>query len=149
MNNESGLNCKCIGVSASCSVKVCKVKVVSFNGIVAQLKKQYESSCKVSVRTSNLQPHCNIPVVTNTTLVHVVSSPDYCHKDVARGSVGVRGRFCNPLSNGQDNCNKICCGRGHEEHTVKITKNCCSPLPGCCKVECTVCVQTKTLYTCR
>ena len=34
----------------------------------------------------------------DTDLVYLVTSPDYCEYDVKKGSLGTKGRECNPVS---------------------------------------------------
>ena len=34
----------------------------------------------------------------DTDLVYLVTSPDYCETDFMRGSLGTKGRECNPVS---------------------------------------------------
>lgn len=148
MNHNGDVICKCIGFSASCSAESCRKGLTDFSLVAAELKNIYNQSCKVSVRSSALYPqNCDASTVSNTTLVHTVSSPDYCHKDISRGSLGVQGRLCDP-SSATKSCNKLCCGRSHVQFTATVSKTCCSRI-GCCTVICPPCNVTLTLYACR
>ena len=43
-------------------------------------------------RFQRFKPH------TDTDLVYLKDSPDYCEMDIERGSLGTHGRECNPVS---------------------------------------------------
>ena len=81
------------------------------------------------------------------TLVHSLSSPDYCHKDISKGSLGVQGRLCDPAV-ASKSCEKLCCGRGHVEFTKEVDGKCCKQV-GCCGIQCNDCTRTLTFYACR
>ncbi len=42
-------------------------------------------------RFQRFKPH------TDTDLVYLKNSPDYCERDIAKGSLGTHGRECNPV----------------------------------------------------
>lgn len=44
-------------------------------------------------RFQRFKPH------TDTDLVYLRDSPDYCEFDIQKGSLGTHGRECNPVSN--------------------------------------------------
>ncbi|NP_001292181.1 uncharacterized protein LOC100636289 [Amphimedon queenslandica] len=148
VNHKKEPTCKCVGVSASCSAKTCQRGLEAFSVVAASIKDKYKKSCKVSVKASALQPHqCNSSSISNTTLVHTLSSPDYCHKDISKGSFGVQGRLCDPAV-ASKSCETICCGRGHIEFTKDVEGKCCKQV-GCCGVQCNDCKRTLTFYACR
>ena len=41
----------------------------------------------------------------DTDLVYLVTSPDYCEYDVKKGSLGTKGRECDPVSHNNNNNN--------------------------------------------
>ena len=46
----------------------------------------------VNFRFNRFKPH------TDTDLVFLKGSPDYCEFDISRGSLGTHGRECNPVN---------------------------------------------------
>ena len=87
-------------------------------------------------------------------LVYLVTSPDYCELDVKKGSLGTKGRECNPVSlaiylfssisplfhclitpfspplllaqksKGIDGCDLLCCNRGYTTRRERRTERC-------------------------
>lgn len=57
-----------------------------------------------------------IPKPKATELIYLETSPNYCEKNLAAGSFGTHGRFCNRSSalppNAAGSCALLCCGRG-------------------------------------
>lgn len=142
------MRCTCAGVSASCLLMSCEKVLENFYTIATILKNHYNDSCKVSVDVSSLRSQCGRPI-TNTTLIHATSSPDYCHRDVSKGSYGVRGRSCDATSGSKNYCGELCCGRGHIEHSYTVVEECCKYV-WCCTVECKPCKKKVVLYyTCK
>ena len=100
-------------------------------------------------------------------LVYLVTSPDYCELDVKKGSLGTKGRECNPVSfpmtpfytlfssyvllqksKGIDGCDLLCCNRGYTTRRERRTERCKCKFHWCCYVECEECVRDVQISTC-
>ena len=59
---------------------------------VKQKRKNGRRMLVTKYTRSRFRPH------QDTDLVYLVTSPDYCEYDVKMGSLGTKGRECNPVS---------------------------------------------------
>jgi len=161
-NNEAGrklleknmkVECKCHGVSGSCELKTCWRSLASFRMIGAMLKEKFDGAHEVKQKRKNgrrmllpkyhrFKPHGDID------LVYLVTSPDYCELDVKRGSLGTKGRECDPTSKGIDGCDLLCCNRGHTTRRERRVERCKCKFHWCCYVECEECVRDVQISTC-
>ncbi|XP_076289077.1 protein Wnt-2 isoform X2 [Lasioglossum baleicum] len=82
-------------------------------------------------------------------LVFLQSSPNYCEPDLAHGSLGTQGRYCNRTSKGTDGCDLMCCGRGYNTHQFTRTWQCRCKFHWCCRVHCETCTERTEEYTCK
>ncbi|XP_058802194.1 protein Wnt-7b isoform X2 [Phymastichus coffea] len=82
-------------------------------------------------------------------LVFLQPSPNYCEPDLAQGSLGTQGRYCNRTSRGTDGCDLMCCGRGYNTHQFTKTWQCGCKFHWCCKVHCETCTERTEEYTCK
>ncbi|KAI2648637.1 Protein Wnt-7b [Labeo rohita] len=132
------LECKCHGVSGSCTTKTCWTTLPKFREIGYVLKDKYNKAVHVEVvRATRLRQPTFLKVKkTNgyqkpleTDLVYIERSPNYCEEDAKTGSVGTQGRLCNRTSPHTDGCDLMCCGRGYNTHQyTKVWQcNCTSP----------------------
>lgn len=148
-------DCKCHGVSGSCELKTCWRSVASFRKIGEELIEKFDSAHEVrqkkgrgrrmllpGPRSRKFKPH------TDTDLVYLRNSPDYCEFDPAKGSLGTRGRECNPRSLGPDRCDLMCCNRGYTTRQVKRKERCKCKFHWCCFVECEECILDVEVSTC-
>ncbi|KAF8767779.1 Protein Wnt-7a like protein [Argiope bruennichi] len=168
-NNQAGrkavkhnlkTECKCHGVSGSCTMKTCWKTLPPFGQIGDYLMKAYRVSKKVV-------PHWG-PVSSRTPLhlklrkskrknrkprprdlVYLESSPNYCESDPTRGSLGTVGRECNRSSSDIDGCDLLCCGRGYNTHQYIRTWQCNCKFHWCCYVNCDVCKERTENYVCK
>ena len=67
------------------------------------LKEKFDGAHEVKQKRKNgrrmLQPkYHRFRPHADTDLVYLVTSPDYCETDFMRGSLGTKGRECNPVS---------------------------------------------------
>ncbi|KAF3855108.1 hypothetical protein F7725_023163 [Dissostichus mawsoni] len=133
-NNEAGrkvleermkLECKCHGVSGSCTTKTCWTTLPKFREIGYLLKDKYNEAVHVEVvRASRLRQPTHLKVKQTqgyrkpmeTDLVYIERSPNYCEEDTATGSVGTQGRLCNRTSPHTDGCDSCAVG-GATIHT--------------------------------
>uniref|UniRef100_A0A4W5L5M5 Protein Wnt n=1 Tax=Hucho hucho TaxID=62062 RepID=A0A4W5L5M5_9TELE len=166
-NNEAGrkileermkLECKCHGVSGSCTTKTCWITLPKFREIGYTLKERYGEAVQVeTVRASRLRQPSFLRLKeargyqkpTDTDLVYLERSPNYCEEDTATGSTGTRGRLCNHTSPHTDGCNLMCCGRGHNTHQYTRVWQCNCKFQWCCFVKCNTCSEKSEVFTCK
>ncbi|TNN71893.1 Protein Wnt-7b [Liparis tanakae] len=166
-NNEAGrkileermkLECKCHGVSGSCTTKTCWITLPKFREIGYLLKDRYGGALQVEpVRASRLRQPSFLRLMeargyqkpTDTDLVYLERSPNYCEEDAATGSTGTRGRLCNGTSAHADGCNLMCCGRGYDTHHYTRIWQCNCKFHWCCFVKCNTCSERSEVFTCK
>ncbi|XP_035532346.1 protein Wnt-7b [Morone saxatilis] len=166
-NNEAGrkileermkLECKCHGVSGSCTTKTCWITLPKFREIGYLLKERYSDAVQVEpVRASRLRQPSFLRLKeargyqkpTDTDLVYLERSPNYCEEDTATGSTGTRGRLCNGTSTNTDSCNVMCCGRGYNTHHYTRIWQCNCKFHWCCFVKCNTCSEKSEVFTCK
>ena len=150
--------CKCHGLSGSCSLQTCWIKMPKFMEVGEMLKKKFDSSHLVTLSNDNRKFNFLSdnnrsgqlrPIRVRRDLIYTTQSPDYCKADSKKGSLGTRKRSCDPESSGTGGCELLCCGRGYKTHNVKVTENCNCKFQWCCEVTCDICVVMKTRYTCK
>ncbi|KAK5876861.1 hypothetical protein CesoFtcFv8_026169 [Champsocephalus esox] len=166
-NNEAGrkmleekmkLECKCHGVSGSCTTKTCWITLPMFRELGHLLKERYSGAVQVEpVRASRLRQPSFLRLKeargyqkpTDTDLVYLERSPNYCEEDKVTGSTGTRGRLCNGTSTHTDGCNMMCCGRGHDTHSYTRIWQCNCKFHWCCFVKCNTCSEKSEVFTCK
>ncbi|KMQ93165.1 protein wnt-7b-like protein [Lasius niger] len=207
--------CKCHGVSGSCTVRTCWRTLPSFRQIGDALMKKYYRARPViavtppppsTVQTLDAMSHSAspemVPILGNDAktqgkpndfaksrhdrqststksgkarkphlvlkrtkvgggpsgvkripkrneLVYLQASPNYCEPDLAQGSLGTQGRYCNRTSKGTDGCDLMCCGRGYNTHQFTRTWQCRCKFHWCCRVHCETCTERTEEYTCK
>jgi wingless-type MMTV integration site family protein 7 len=116
------VECKCHGVSGSCTMKTCWKTLPAFRQIGDSLMRKYsraravmalEVGSRPTRRGKNLQlvlrrfPGWTHQLLEKTRtprrsdLVFLQESPNYCERDHATGSMGTVGRHCNRTSRGE------------------------------------------------
>jgi wingless-type MMTV integration site family protein 7 len=116
------VECKCHGVSGSCTMKTCWKTLPAFRQIGDSLMRKYsraravlavEVGSRPGRRSKNLQLVLRrLPVWSHqllekkrtprrSDLVFLQESPNYCERDHATGSMGTVGRHCNRTSRGE------------------------------------------------
>ncbi|PRD34326.1 UNVERIFIED_CONTAM: Wnt7a [Trichonephila clavipes] len=152
--------CKCHGVSGSCTMKTCWKTLPAFGQIGDYLMKAYRVSKKVVPHwgpTGSRSPlHLKLRKSKRANrkprprdLVYLENSPNYCESDPARGSLGTIGRECNRTSSDIDGCDLLCCGRGYNTHQYMRTWQCNCKFHWCCYVNCDVCKERTENYVCK
>ncbi|XP_059148594.1 protein Wnt-7-like [Physella acuta] len=152
-------DCKCHGVSGSCTVKTCWTTLPPFRAIGDALRKRYKKAKLVvpylggrTRRPISLflkrskRPHRK---PRRSHLVYLDKSPNYCDHDESTGSLGTIGRSCNRTSKGPDGCDLMCCGRGYNTHQYVRVWQCHCKFFWCCRVDCAKCQNRTELYTCK
>ncbi|CAK9292984.1 unnamed protein product [Gordionus sp. m RMFG-2023] len=159
---NADVDCKCHGISGSCTMKTCWVTLPPFRRVGDVLKKKYDRAKQVEPLTDRrtqrpvflkLKPsgHGSRGIHKKPRkghLVYLQRSPNYCEKDLAMGSLGTKGRSCNKTSPGIDSCDVLCCGRGHETLLSDKVWRCHCKFHWCCYVECKTCSEKREEYTC-
>lgn len=161
-NNEAGrklleknmkVECKCHGVSGSCELKTCWRSLASFRMIGAMLKEKFDGAHEVKQKRKNgrrmlVPKYHRMRHHGDVDLVYLVTSPNYCDLDIKKGSLGTKGRECNPNSKGIDGCDLMCCNRGYTTRRERRTERCKCKFKWCCSVECEECVRDVPISTC-
>lgn len=154
-----GTDCKCHGVSGSCTMKTCWTTLPPFRKIGEELKKRYKRSTMVEPylerrartpislvqkrsKSAHLKPR-------RKHLVHLEKSPNYCDYDNTTGSLGTVGRKCNRTAKSTDGCDLMCCGRGYNTHQFTRMFQCNCKFHWCCRVNCQRCSERTEEYTCK
>lgn len=160
------MQCKCHGVSGSCTMKTCWKVLPTFQTIGDYLMQRYMRAKKVTPywgkRSANLRPlflkyfserarnrsrRSQRP--KQRDLIYLDNSPNYCDRNPTLGSLGTRGRICNRTSQGIDGCDLLCCGRGYNTHEYVKNWQCQCKFHFCCYVDCKKCLEKIELHTCK
>uniref|UniRef100_A0AAU7EAU2 Protein Wnt n=1 Tax=Terebratalia transversa TaxID=34513 RepID=A0AAU7EAU2_TERTR len=165
-NNEAGrravkasmrVDCKCHGVSGSCTMKTCWTKLSNFREVGTFLMERYQKAKQVvsikgrrrpvflklkRSRKPNKKPRRN-------NLVFLQKSPNYCEYNPKKGSLGTHGRICNRTSTDTGGCDLMCCGRGYNTHIKPRSWKCNCKFIWCCQVTCQQCSEMKEEFTCK
>lgn len=163
--------CKCHGVSGSCTLKTCWKTLPPFSQVGAYLVQRYQRAKRVTafygrsrpalgkqrtplyLRLRKRPPRSTSPRPASKPkprdLVFLHESPSYCERDPNRGSLGTAGRTCNRTSTGSDSCRFLCCGRGYDTHRRNRTWQCQCKFHWCCFVKCQTCSERTEEHTCK
>lgn len=85
------LECKCHGVSGSCSVRTCWSAMADFRRTGDHLRKKYNGAVQVAVNqygTGFTTAHAHFKQPGKNDLVYLEDSPDYCIRDQESGGSG-------------------------------------------------------------
>lgn len=166
------LECRCHGVSGSCSAKTCWRKVPKMEEIGKNIKDKYDDSIKVSVQiTSKAEPPSlrsvseKVPVSTSH-LVHLKKSKDYC-SIIANYTLGrqcvpnkIKNSYNINVNNELDDglvitvdktlpvCEELCCDGDYSVKRTVTSETCNCRFRWCCEILCDDCVTTVDTYTC-
>ncbi|XP_041348365.1 protein Wnt-7b-like [Gigantopelta aegis] len=159
VKDNMGTDCKCHGVSGSCTTKTCWTTLPPFRKIGDALKRRYRKS-KLVVPYLGRRARTPISLILKRSkrphrkprrshLVFLEKSPNYCDYDQKTGSMGTAGRSCNRTSLAPDGCDLMCCGRGYNTHQYTKTWQCNCKFHWCCYVNCNRCSERTEEYTCK
>lgn len=153
--------CKCHGMSGSCTVRTCWMRLPSFRTVGDFLKDRFDGASRVvyANKGSNRASHRANPrhlepenpahkPPSAMDLVYFEKSPNFCSYNGKTGTLGTSGRTCNSSSPGLDGCELLCCGRGYNTRTESVTERCHCTFHWCCHVSCLNCTSTRTLHQC-
>lgn len=145
------LECKCHGLSGSCTVKTCWLKMPPFREVAARLRDKFDRASKVILRNDGNSYMPEIETLKQPTkydLVYSDDSPDFCEPNMRTGSVGTQERECNATSLSSDSCEQLCCNRGYKHRIVSEWINCKCVFKWCCEVTCEKCLEKREINTC-
>ncbi|XP_042863192.1 protein Wnt-1-like [Penaeus japonicus] len=176
VKSEMRKECKCHGMSGSCTVKTCWWRLPYFRRVGDALKDRFDGASRVSVknagnaRASNnrqrnrrrkntrrrrrksyalLKPYNpDHKPPSKKDLVYLEDSPDFCVRDRKLGIKGTHGRECNKTSIGVDGCDLMCCGREYHTRVIEVHERCSCTFQWCCVVKCKTCKYKKTTHIC-
>lgn len=143
--------CKCHGLSGSCTLKTCWMKMPTFREVGDRLKESFDGAAKVIISNDakTLLPEGEtIKPPSKDDLVYSEDSPNFCNRKRKVGSLGTKGRECDPNSMGVGGCDLLCCNRGYTKEQITVTENCKCRFMWCCEVICETCVSVKTIHRC-
>ena len=137
VQDNTGIDCVCHGLSGSCTVQTCFKKVPDMEEIGEKLLAKYDVA----------QQAPSLP--GQSTLAYCEFSPNFCQRNLPNGIYGSSGRQCWPDRDGPSNCNVLCCGGPVVQRQVKKETEKCE-FVWCCRLECKV-VNTyyETEYYCK
>nr|QEE82521.1 wingless [Urechis unicinctus] len=158
VRDEMGQECKCHGMSGSCSVKTCWMTLPHFTIVGNNIKARYDGASRIQQGNAGVNRKKNklnlIPVDAKhktpgrKDLVYFEKSPTFCDLDAAIGHTGTSGRVCNATSQGIDGCELMCCGRGFGSELYSARERCNCVFHWCCHVTCDACMTTKVRHVC-
>ena len=143
--------CKCHGLSGSCTTKTCWQTMPGFRAIGTRLKDRFDGASKVigSNEGKSLLPDGDrIKPPGSEDIVYTDRSPNFCVLNKRFGSLGTKGRICDPNSRSTGGCELLCCGRGYRRKNITVRENCKCRFRWCCEVTCNVCSVKKVIHRC-
>ena len=149
-------HCKCHGLSGSCEVRICWQRLPHLASVASRLKIRYNKATKVIISNEgdSLLPAAHRSMIAKRRggsrvktkpprkyeLLYIRDSPDFCTRNLRKGSLGTLGRKCHTSSNTTSGCASLCCGRGYDVITEKRPRNCNCGLQCCrncnCQLDC-------------
>lgn len=152
VRNFMRTECKCHGLSGSCTVRTCWRKMPPFREVGNRLKESFDGAAKVIPSNDGHSFITEGPTIKppgRFDLIYSEDSPDFCKPNRKSGSLGTTSRQCNATSPGVEGCELLCCGRGYDTRIIKEKVNCQCRFRWCCEVTCNTCLVKKTINTCR
>lgn len=143
--------CKCHGLSGSCTLQTCWKKMPSFRRVGNLLKEKFNGAAKVTGGNNGeeiLPEDSTIKAPMVDDLVYTTNSPDFCKPNRKLGSLGTEGRRCNGSALDVGGCDILCCGRGATEYEFTRQDSCRCRFHWCCDVQCDTCMTTQVVHIC-
>lgn len=143
--------CKCHGLSGSCTLRTCWRKMPQFREVGLELLKRFNGAIKVMGGNDGktlIPVGQNIKPPDKQDLIYFDDSPDFCLANRKTGSLGTQGRVCNSTAMDISGCDLLCCDRGYQDETLVFEENCLCRFHWCCVVQCKKCIIRKELTLC-
>ncbi|XP_054156218.1 protein Wnt-8b-like [Oppia nitens] len=145
--------CKCHGMSGSCTMQTCWLRINSFEAVGDYLKRAYKLAIKVN---SNHNSNHNHNRLNLTRLAFTEESPDYCVANQTLGSNGTLGRYCSKRrardvsKEEKKSCRRLCTDCGHKirRQRRRVITSCNCKFKYCCEVECQSCAKEQFQFVC-
>ena len=122
-----------------------------FRSVGYHLKEKFDGAAKVigSNDGTYLMPEGEtIKPPVSEDVIYTENSPNFCRPNRKYGSLGTKGRMCDPKSMGVGGCDLLCCGRGYRKEQITLQENCKCRFRWCCEVICQTCTSQKTIHSC-
>lgn len=147
--------CYCHGVTGSCQTKTCSQRIGDMKEVGDYLKRKYRNA-KLARYTNKRKLQFKttkgfrLVRAKHSSLLYMVSSPDYCVKDLSKGSSGVLGRVCPTNKTNSAQCSDLCrsCGLSPRNVLQKQIVKCHCKFYWCCRVRCKTCQKRITRTVC-
>lgn len=166
--------CKCHGISGSCSMQTCWMRISEFSTVGSYLKNAYRKALKIDdsntdrdgnslgrirkgiAESNTVASKSGLSIgLPSTRLAFAEDSPDYC-SNTAIGSNGTLGRHCSRrkgedvLPEERKSCRKLCrqCGFRVKRARRRVLNACNCRFKWCCQVQCDSCATEELTYTC-
>lgn len=148
--------CKCHGLSGSCTLRTCWKQLGAFENVGSDLKEIYGAAARVKFVENKLQERITRDLrravsAKDKILVYLDSSPNYCVRNSTVGSPGMLGRICRGDEVSTDKCKSLCnaCGLRHQTIQEVKTIKCKCKFVWCCSVQCDECTSKFSVTTCK
>lgn len=143
--------CKCHGLSGSCTLRSCWRKMPLFRQVGDYLMQGFHAAVRVMGGNDGkslvpIDPD-NPPLDANV-LIYSAESPDFCQANQRTGTEGTQGRVCNSTETGPGGCDSLCCGKGFADYTQEHEENCLCRFHWCCEVQCQRCSVRQDVSLC-
>lgn len=143
--------CKCHGLSGSCTLRSCWRKMPLFRQVGDYLMQSFHKAVRVMGGNDgkSLVPiDPDTPPLDANVLIYSAESPDFCQANQRTGTEGTQGRVCNSTETGHGGCDSLCCGKGFADYTLEYEENCQCRFHWCCEVQCQRCSVRKDVSLC-
>ncbi|KAG9277650.1 protein Wnt-6-like [Astyanax mexicanus] len=161
-NNEAGrlavkthmrAECKCHGLSGSCTLRSCWRKLPLFRQVGNHLMESFRTAVRVmggNDGKSLIPVEQDVTLPGTDSLIYSDESPDFCQASRRTGSEGTQYRACNSNSTetGPGACDWLCCSKGHTVLALEYQENCMCQFQWCCEVQCQTCTVKKEVTVC-
>ena len=150
--NKRNKLCSCHGVSGTCQINTCTLRLPRYRDVSSFLMEKYKSAIRVGSDNYGrklIPSEKNMKYPTKKDLLYMENSPEFCEKNLKQGSLGTTGRTCIKGSSGPDGCDVLCCNRGFKTIVEKEQKKCKCRFKFCCDVSCQSCIKTRITHVCK